>query len=247
MGFPRGARTGVCLHEMLERWDEAGETEADLRALATRVLRAHGFDPAWTGAVAGVLAATRALELAPGVPLGAVPAFHRLHEVEFTFPLRRRQDAALTARELAGALNAPDLTRRLGPALEAALGRLSFSPVRGYLRGIMDLVVRVGDRYHLVDWKTNYLGPRPEDYGPEALASAMARDLYVLQYHLYAVALHLHLRARLPGYDFDRHFGGVHYVFLRGLDPSRPGQGVFTDRPSRERLERLVHCLGPVG
>ncbi|WP_025324372.1 exodeoxyribonuclease V subunit beta [Deferrisoma camini] len=244
LGFPRGARTGLCLHEILEWWDEAGTTPSERRAFAARVLRAHGFGPEWAPTVARVLERVAAWDI-DGVVLGEVPRRARLHEVEFTFPLRAGRPTALTARELAAALEAPELAGRMGPALGTALGRLSFSPVRGYLRGVMDLVVRVGDRYHLVDWKTNYLGPRPEDYGPEALAAAMARDLYVLQYHLYAVALHLHLRARLPAYDFDRHFGGVHYVFLRGLDPSRPGQGVFTDRPSRERLERLMNCLGP--
>ncbi|GAB6064550.1 exodeoxyribonuclease V subunit beta [Deferrisoma palaeochoriense] len=246
LGFPRGARTGLCLHEMLERWDEAGASPAERQVFAARLLRAHGFGPEWAPAVARVL--DRVGELAfDGVPFRQVPPHDRLHEVAFTFPLRPGRDAALTARDLARALGTPDLAERFGPALEAALGRLQFSPVRGFLRGVMDLVVRVGERYHLVDWKTNHLGPRPADYGPDALTAAMARDHYVLQYHLYAVALHLHLRARLPGYDPARHLGGVHYVFLRGLDPARPGQGVFTDPIPPARLERLVACLGPVG
>jgi exodeoxyribonuclease V beta subunit len=69
----------------------------------------------------------------------------------------------------------------------------------------------------------------------------MAREHYMLQYHLYAAALHLHLRARLPGYDCGRHFGGVYYLFLRGIDPKRPG--VFFDRPAPERIEALAKFL----
>ncbi|MFM8360277.1 MAG: hypothetical protein ACKOET_17150, partial [Verrucomicrobiota bacterium] len=59
----------------------------------------------------------------------------------------------------------------------------------------------------------------------------------------YAVALDAHLRARLPDYDYDRHFGGVVYLFVRGLDPARPGQGVFAHRPDRSLMEGLRRAL----
>ena len=79
--------------------------------------------------------------------------------------------------------------------------------------------------------KSNWLGPQVEDYGPTALEHAMAEQFYTLQYHLYTVALHRYLKLRLPGYDYEQHFGGVRYLFLRGLDPARPKMGVFSDRP----------------
>lgn len=73
----------------------------------------------------------------------------------------------------------------------------------------------------------------------------MTAHHYVLQYHLYIVALHRYLTRRLRGYDYDRHFGGVHYLFLRGMHPSYPpGNGVFTDRPSRRLIEKLSETLG---
>jgi len=67
---------------------------------------------------------------------------------------------------------------------------------------------------------------------------------YFLQYHLYVVALHRYLSARLPDYDYDRHFGGVYYLFLRGMSPAHaPGCGVFRDRPARELVEALSAAL----
>jgi exodeoxyribonuclease V beta subunit len=72
----------------------------------------------------------------------------------------------------------------------------------------------------------------------------MRDDLYVLQYHLYAVALHEYLKSRVQGYDYDSHFGGVFYVFLRGVDPAKaPGTGIFCDRPSRGLIEALSEGL----
>ncbi len=243
LGFPRGARTGICLHEILEHLDYAGETDRSPEALVEERLRAHGFGPEWVGPAADAVRRVLATELVPGVPLSALGSRDRLHEVEFTYPV----GAAVTPRGLAERLGDPALAALLGGSPDRHLGRLVFAPTRGYLRGFVDLVFRHDGRYHLVDWKTNHLGDRPEDYGPRALARVMAEDLYVLQYHLYALALHLHLRSRLPGYEYDRHFGGVHYVFLRGLDPARPGRGVFQDRPPRERIEALAQYLGLPG
>ena len=112
------------------------------------------------------------------------------------------------------------------------------------MKGYIDLVFRHAGRFYLVDWKSNHLGNRLEDYDAQALAAAMGEDLYVLQYHLYAVALHETLKGRMAGYDYDRHFGGVFYVFLRGVDPAGgAGSGIFRDRPARELIEALSEGL----
>lgn len=55
----------------------------------------------------------------------------------------------------------------------------------------------------------------------------MAEHRYDLQYQLYTLALHRYLRHRLPDYDYRRHFGGVIYLFLRGVDAAHPGNGIF--------------------
>ena len=93
--------------------------------------------------------------------------------------------------------------------------------VRGYVTGSIDLVARAGERFAVVDYKTNWLGGPGEEltaahYRPEALAAEMVRAHYMLQALLYTVALHRYLRWRLPGYDPDRHLAGVFYLFVRG-------------------------------
>lgn len=114
---------------------------------------------------------------------------------------------------------------------------------RGFMKGFVDLIFRCGDRYFILDWKSNWLGNRAEDYHPDALRDEMALRHYYLQYHLYSVALHKHLARCLPGYDYEQHFGGVFYLFLRGLDPARPQLGVFRDRPTRALVRQLETLL----
>jgi exodeoxyribonuclease V beta subunit len=96
-------------------------------------------------------------------------------------------------------------------------------------------------RYYLVDWKSNFLGPSLEDYSPRAILQAMAHHQYFIQYHIYTVALHRYLSLKVPEYAYDPAFGGVYYLFIRGIDPrAKPGNGVFFHRPDAQTLGRLL-------
>jgi exodeoxyribonuclease V beta subunit len=112
------------------------------------------------------------------------------------------------------------------------------------MKGFIDLVFEWRGRYYLLDWKSNYMGPAVDDYGPEALGRSMEGNWYILQYHIYAVALHRYLERRLSGYSYERHFGGTFYVFLRGVDPVRGSRfGIYRDRPPAERIMALNTLL----
>jgi exodeoxyribonuclease V beta subunit len=119
--------------------------------------------------------------------------------------------------------------------------RLHFAPTRGFMKGFIDLVFEHNGRYYLVDWKSNRLGASPDAYGQDSLRNAMRAHHYDLQVHIYTLALHQYLRLRVPGYEYDRDFGGVCYVFLRGVSRERgPDYGIFCNRPEPQ----LVHALG---
>jgi exodeoxyribonuclease V beta subunit len=115
------------------------------------------------------------------------------------------------------------------------------SPARGYMRGFVDMVFRHDGWYYIVDWKSNYLGPQVGDYHPDALHQVMVAERYTLQYLIYTLALDQYLAMRVPKYDYDRHFGGVFYLFVRGMDPARGGQlGVYSARPDDRAVRRLA-------
>ena len=68
-------------------------------------------------------------------------------------------------------------------------------------------------------------------------------NIVTFRMHLYTAAVHKYLALRLPGYDYERHFGGVIYLFLRGLDPAHPERGTYRDRPSRSAVEQISALL----
>jgi len=119
--------------------------------------------------------------------------------------------------------------------------RLLVPPRDGFLTGFMDLVVRKDGRYFLPDWKTNDLRG---DYSAAALARCMADSDYHRQYLLYTVGLCRWLAKRVPGFDYGRHFGGVYYLFVRGMSPAAPGDGVFFHKPESRELD-LERILNP--
>ncbi|HMV72593.1 MAG TPA: hypothetical protein PKC08_10490, partial [Pseudomonadales bacterium] len=116
--------------------------------------------------------------------------------------------------------------------------------------GFLDLVFEWAGRYYLADYKSNWLGGRPEDYAPERLATAMAEHRYDLQYALYTLALTRLLRQRLgETFDYERHVGGVYYLYLRGMRAAAGARhGVWYARPARELIEALdALCSGGDG
>ena len=118
--------------------------------------------------------------------------------------------------------------------------------VRGYLSGSIDIVLRTGGRYVVVDHKSNWLGVEGEElsawhYRPEAMRDAMVRAHYPLQAMLYAAALHRYLRWRQPGYDPELHLGGVLYLFLRGMT----GEGTPPRRRPALRRVRVAAAGRP--
>ncbi len=244
--FPAGARAGQLIHEVLQRLDFRATDAAALRAAVLPALARFDVADSWAqrlcDAIGSVLA-TPLDDAAQPLCLGDVPYGRRLNELEFLFPVAGSGTGDLTASRLAAAFGLG--TAPLPADYARRIQRLGFAPLQGFLKGFIDLAFEHQGRWYLVDYKSNLLGVRPDDYRASMLIEAMAEHHYFLQYHLYVVALHRYLARRLPGYDYDRHFGGVYYLFVRGMAPHYPrGTGVFYDRPARPLIEDLSTALG---
>jgi len=236
--LPRGVRLGTALHKVFEALDFPTAAGAPLDAVVRRELAGAGIGDAWTPVAARVVTDVLDTPLdAAGFRLRDLVRRDRVDELEFTYPIR-----GASGRELAAAL-AP--MRDVGSRIPEAIGALIVAPARGYMRGYIDLVFARDGRYYLADYKSNWLGDAVEDYAADRLGAAMADALYDLQYLVYTVALHRMLATRVRGYDYERHFGGVYYLFLRGMRPALgPAAGVHFVRPGFELVRALDACLG---
>ncbi len=116
---------------------------------------------------------------------------------------------------------------------------LSNKILSGYLTGYIDLICEYEGRYYVMDYKSNYL----ESYTHEALESSMREHNYGLQYWIYTLVLHLYLQNKLPGYQYEKHIGGVVYLFVRGMDENKENSGVYYYQPEQEKIEQLAQLF----
>jgi exodeoxyribonuclease V beta subunit len=199
-------------------------------------LQRNGYDPSrWLLAVSGMLHDVITAPLIVSDPefcLTKLTSGSWRTELEFYLPLQRLSGARL--RNLFDGLLDPVRHGDFGELLSA----LHLHETRGMLHGFIDMVFERNGRYYIIDWKSNHLGNRPEAYGQSRLSQAMAQHAYILQYHLYTLALDRLLRLRLPGYEYETHFGGAIYLFLRGVLSDNPDCGIYRDRPSLEFIRR---------
>jgi exodeoxyribonuclease V beta subunit len=113
------------------------------------------------------------------------------------------------------------------------------APMRGFMNGKIDLFFEHGGKYWIIDWKTNWLGRQYSAYNHEALTADMIAKTYLMQASIYALAVDKYLKFRLPDYDYGHHFGGVFYLYVRGMDGLTPGHGVFKMRPEYDFIREL--------
>ena len=253
LAFPRGPVAGSCLHRIFERLDEAPEAAPDLDGICRDALSEFGFRGDLREAARAMVEraqAVRLVEPEAGPESGALRSspgpggsagfrladpVSRLVELEFAFPV-----AGLDRARLGASLRENGYRDPFAPSPDDRPGEAPPPPIDGFLRGFVDLVVEHAGRWYVIDYKSNWLGPSPEDYSREAVAAAMRASAYPLQYLLYLVALHRHLGLRLPGYDYERHVGGVFYLFVRGMDPAAgTDRGVWFDRPAAAVVHEL--------
>ncbi|EPE2696031.1 exodeoxyribonuclease V subunit beta [Vibrio alginolyticus] len=230
--FPRGARPGTFLHSLFEEieFTQLATTEENTQIILG-LMESEQLDEEWLPILQQLIDTVLATPLdSKSLLLNQKAPSQRLVEMEFLLPIE--------------VLSAPALNRviqRHDP-LSAKAGDLGFQTVQGMLKGFIDLVFEHQGKYYVLDWKSNHLGDDVTHYHGEALKSAMADHRYDLQYQIYALALHRFLRSRLANYDYEQHFGGVYYLFLRGMD-GQSDHGIFAAKPTLEFLQEMDRLI----
>ena len=269
--LPTGADFGSLVHGVLERLDvTAGDLRAELATLAAAEVGYWGVDVD-TDELADALVAVCRTPLGPladDLTLETLLASRQLRELDFELPLaggdtphaRAATDDVPRLGDLAPLL---EQHLRVDDPMRAFADRLrtpglAGQELRGYLSGSIDLGLRLPDgRVLVVDYKTNWLGDVTEPlsldgYSPGGLVAAMTSGTYPLQSLLYSVVIHRFLRWRQPGYDPERHLGGILYLYVRGMagpdTPRADGQtyGVFAWHPPASLVEALSDLLDGV-
>ncbi|MEY2598299.1 MAG: exodeoxyribonuclease subunit beta, partial [Verrucomicrobiota bacterium] len=218
-----GALLGDTLHSILE--EHLGNRRPLAEAVGDRPMAAE-----WLSLLPTLLQTPIPLPGSPPIRLEALRA-QCITEMQFHLPA-----AHFTPENLGEALLLPgDSAARIQWARQ--VGAWGFGQFSGFVQGYIDLLFEHEGRWFVADYKSNRLS----HYAPNALEAAMLEKHYLLQARLYALALHRHLQHHLPDYRFDKHFGGVAYLFVRGF----PSEGLWFERPPLPALQRLETLFCP--
>ncbi len=229
--FPRGARPGTFLHTLFEQISFKQEMQSKETAdKIAHLLNIENYPLEWVPVLQNLLSELVATPLnATGLLLNSLSDNACLVEMEFMMPIERLHCAGIN-----------QVIKHYDPLSQKA-DTLNFETISGMLKGFIDLVFCWQGRYYILDWKSNYLGDKAADYNEAALTEAMISHRYDFQYQIYTLALHRYLTQRLPDYDYSRHFGGVYYLFVRGIEAGT-SNGIFYTLPSQEFIEEF-DCL----
>lgn len=229
--FPHSTKVGNVLHKAFEHWDF---TQPMTPEQLSPLCEALNLDAQWLSPLQNWFENIARTPFTPaGMRLNEISPSQRLNE--WPFYLRLKNEKAL-----------PQLNRLLKQhsPLAKSLPDLQLKQVEGFIRGFVDCIVQWQGQFYLLDYKSNFLGYLAADYAPERLEKAVKQYRYDLQYLLYTLALHRYLRSRLgEQYAYERDFGGVAYLFLRGMDGS-PQSGVFFDKPTAALIDTLDQLFG---
>lgn len=239
--FPRGTEAGNCIHHLFEDIDFTQSQNWPQAIASTLSIHFPGpqeqtgpYQAMLSGMLQNVLNTPLPSASETPIYLNTLTQKHKWVEMEFHLPAKQLSPETLTTLLLQHGEDIPPL---------------GFQTLRGYLKGFIDLIFAHEDRYYVLDWKSNHLGWEAQHYQQDALADAMFEHAYRLQAQLYQLALHRFLTWRLPGYQPERHLGGAHYLFIRGMRPDWQTEnqqtGICYLPPKLELIRALDQLLSP--
>ncbi|MFP4521587.1 MAG: exodeoxyribonuclease V subunit beta [Fibrobacterota bacterium] len=234
--FPQGAKAGLFLHKVFEECSLQDSEKSENKEKISRLLKIHGYSKSWGDCIQGLLNRTSNKTLPQArTSLSSIYPTAYMKEMEFYYPVN---------------INSPDelyklfshnlRKNNLRNEILNSLKRLDFNRHTWLMKGYIDFIFESHGKYFIIDWKSNNLGHSPSMYTLPFLLREMSAKRYFLQYYIYSAALNRYLNKRLPGYTYEKNFGGVYYVFLRGINENTASNGLFFDKPEKEIIEGLT-------
>ena len=230
--FPSGAEAGLVLHAILEKADFRNDNAALVESILKKKMNFSGEE--LNKAVSAVNECVNALRSAPifanGKTLSDVSEDDKTTEMEFFF----KADNEIRKKELSKIISDNYRTDELDDGTVR----------KGLLHGFIDLAAKIDGKYYIIDWKSNNLGLRFADYENAGMEEEMKKHNYYLQFMLYLAAFDKYLSTVDKEYSYEQNFGGIRYVFLRGVKGENGGNGIFSHKPDEGELRKIQKLFG---
>lgn len=251
LNFPKGAISGQCLHEILEKTDFSPAGQNDTHNLIGESLDRFQIDRNWTNAVQDMISTLRRQtftnSIFPKDEINLASLDSKIdtssRELPFIFPLDKKHILKLLDPEAKSFFQVSEwddekFSLNSGNKTKNKLDSMI------YMQGYIDMLLQLDKRFYIIDWKSNFLGQELADYRLTGMEKSMQEHNYYLQIKIYTLAAHRFLSQRFPEYSYEKNFGGVYYIFLRSFHSFFPRSkkekaGFFFERPTEEFIQQF--------
>ncbi|CAL4323185.1 exodeoxyribonuclease V subunit beta [Buchnera aphidicola] len=224
--FPRGKKTGIFLHKILKNTEFQKQINVIwlLKTLKKEKISKKWFKILnnWYEDIVHKTLNNESLKLSKINPNKCIK------EVKFYIPIK----TGISSKKIQTILKNYNNNINLNHSI-------NFKNIKGMLHGTIDLIFYWKKKYYLMDYKSNWLGEDNSFYTIKNIKHEILKNNYDLQYQLYSLALHRYLKIKIKKYSFIKHFGGIFYIFLRGMEKKSKNSGVFFHQPNISFITEL--------
>jgi exodeoxyribonuclease V beta subunit len=234
-GLPPGGSTGTLLHNIIEEiLRNHNRNDAIIRKVVEQKASGTIFND-HLDEIERIIA--KALSLKPWKAKNFMDLHHdeMVQEMEFWFRIKTGKIREFYRQYS----NKSSWWKRISEAMDSFSDR----QITGWMNGKIDLVLFQDQKYHIVDWKSNYLAAKPDGYHRQRMEEEILSHGYFLQFHIYSSALWKYLLAYSgkTKEEIPSLMGDICYIFLRGIDG--PEQGIYKEPIDVSFTEKLSAFL----
>ncbi|XRX42991.1 MAG: exodeoxyribonuclease V subunit beta [Buchnera aphidicola (Tetraneura sorini)] len=225
--FPRGLKSGLLIHEILK---EINFSKQITEKYIEEKLIAYNIEKKYTKILLNWITNIISTDLnEESLFLSNLKKNEYLKELNFFLPIKKN----LNKKKLLKTIKKFD-------KLSSSTSSLLFSKKTGIITGSIDLVFLWKKKYYILDYKSNWLGNNKECYSIKNIQLTMVKNQYYLQYQIYSLAIHRYLKNKIKNYNFEKHFGGIIYFFIRAVDKNKDHKyGIFKTNTKKNQIKKL--------
>ncbi|WAI18404.1 MAG: exodeoxyribonuclease V subunit beta [Buchnera aphidicola (Acyrthosiphon caraganae)] len=228
--FPKGKNTGLMIHYILKHLNFLNKKNYNW---FSEILEKYNISLKWTSVlISWVKNIINTPLYKKNIILSEINEKKCIKELEFFFPIKN----ILYSTELNKIIQSIDPISTISP-------KLLFNPVKGILKGFIDLVFIWKKKYYILDYKSNWLGKNNSFYSNMYIKKEIIKKRYDLQYQIYTIAIHKYLQKKIKKYNYKDNFGGIFYIFLRAMDHNKKNNGIFYTIPDYSLIEKTIHLI----
>lgn len=228
--FPEGKKTGLLIHYILKNINFTNQKDYNWYA---NILEIHDFSKKWALMLMSWINNIVNTPLNnENIVLSKLKEKEYTKELEFFLPIKN----ILCSTEL------NSIIRSLDP-ISLSSPEFLFNPVTGILKGFIDLVFLWKNKYYILDYKSNWLGKNNNFYCNKNIKKEIIKHRYDLQYQIYTIAIHQYLKQKIKKYNYNANFGGIFYMFLRGIEAKKNNNGIFYTIPNYLLIKKFTNLI----